>query len=211
LQDLNKKKDDEYQRLLVEFEKGREQYEALQKELQEAKGTSLVLPCSLFLVFCIAPELTLVGVVTEAAATELATKLEQRDATHDQDTKGLRIQAQKAEGLEAKVARLKEEVVKAKEEAKDEVEKARDAARGVLEEAKKMGAEFRKELDNLKGHHKVEIEGLEKSHPDLAGEHAKMVKGYDRKLLELGARERRVEEEVRPLNTRLTCKSPPLG
>jgi hypothetical protein len=167
--------------------------------------------------------LTLVGVAAEAVAevvtvrktlkgsvslAELAAKLEQCDAMHDADTNDLRIQARKVAGLEAEVSRLAGEAARAKEEAKLEKEKAREAAVVVLEEAKKMDAEFQEQLRGLKEKHKVEIEGHEKSHRDIAGEHSKVVEGYDRKLLELGARERRVEEEVRWLNTHLACEFP---
>jgi hypothetical protein len=120
----------------------------------------------------------------------------------------LRIQERKVAVLEAEVSRLAGEAARVKEEAKLEKEKATEVAAVVLEEAKRMNAEYQKQFQDLKGKHQKEIKTHEKNYRDLSDVHSKMAEGYDRKLLELGARERRVEEEVRRLNTRLACEFP---
>jgi ketopantoate reductase len=121
--------------------------------------------------------LTLVGVAAEAAATKLANKLEQRNAKHDRDTKDFRIQARKAEGLEAEVGRLKEEVPRAGEEVELEKEKVGEVVAVVLEEAKTMSAEYEKKIQDLKDKHQMEIEAREKEKLERAAEHLKRVEG----------------------------------
>jgi hypothetical protein len=82
----------------------------------------------------------------DVSVTELASKLDQSNATHDTHTKELCIQAQKMPVLEAKVRHLKEEVTL-------EQDKAKKTAVIVIGEAKTMSGEYEEKIRKLKEDH----------------------------------------------------------
>jgi hypothetical protein len=117
---------------------------------------------------------------------ELTAKLEQRDAAHDANTKE----------LHDAVWRLTEEVAREKELRAKSMEI-------VKEEAKTMSDQYEAQIQELEENHQREMEAFEKKYQDFASEQAKVMEGYDRRLREGNAREKRVEDHVCLLNRRL--------
>ena len=106
---------------------------------------------------------------------ELAAKLSERDAQHDQATRDLRVQAHRAEGLQEEVDRLK----------------------GREEELK---ASHRAKLDRLREAHQKENEGHLRRFSKVVEEHEKLTKDYQRQSDVLAAKEKRLVDEVRRLD-----------
>jgi hypothetical protein len=117
------------------------------------------------------------------SVAELASKLEQRDTVHDQNTKEIR----------AAVSRLTDEVSRQKD-------KTAQAIRAVMEEAKVMSDKYVLQIFDAKALHWEEMAALKEKYKNLVAEGTKMKEGLDRQVVALGQRERRTVEYVQQLD-----------
>jgi hypothetical protein len=150
-------------------------------------GRVLVLTCC-DLVAGVAEEVVALreAIKSTVSMAELASKLEQRDAAHDQNTKELR----------AAVSRLTDEVSRQKD-------KTAQAIRAVMEEAKVMSDEYVLQISEAKALHQEEMAAEKEKYKNLVAEGTKMKEGLDRQVAALGQRERRTLEYVQQLDRRL--------